>query len=398
MRRIAYWLALFLIFIIPWEDSISILTIGSIARLVGFVAAAFWAGTMLLEGRFRKPHLFHALVLLFFLWNFITIFWSLDNESTMQRIKTYSQVFLLLLLYWEVFQKPEHLKAGLQAYVFGGYILIVSTIYNYLKGNAAVVYEGRYSATGVNANELSLVLIIGLPIAMHLFLEAGSGKEARTLKLTNLAFIPLAIYSIILSGSRTSLIAIIPFGLYLIGTQQIGFLRKAAISILFLVSMAVLIPYVPQSVISRLGTIGSSIGEGDLGGRLNLWAEGIEVLAQHPVLGIGSGGAISSIGSAVHNTFISIAIETGLIGLLFFCFVLGIVLYQVRHLPHASSSLWLAILTIWLIGILSLSWEFRKLTWLILSFVIIEGSFFEAVAAPKANHLFSRTASKAEAI
>jgi O-antigen ligase len=398
VRRIAYWLSIFLIFIIPWEDSISILTIGSIARLVGFVAAAFWAGAMLLEGRFRKPHLFHALVLLFFLWNFITIFWSLDIESTMQRIKTYSQVFLLLLLYWEVFQKPEHLKAGLQSYIFGGYILIISTIYNYLTGNAAVVYEGRYSATGVNANELSLVLIIGLPIAMYLFLGAGSRKEARTLKIINLAFIPLAIYSVILSGSRTSLIAIIPFGLYLIGTQQIGFLRKAVISIVFLISTAVLIPYVPQSVISRLGTIGSSIGEGDLGGRLNLWEAGIEVLAEHPVLGIGSGGAISSIGSAVHNTFISIAVETGLIGLLFFCFILGNVLYQVLHLPYGSSGLWLAILTIWLIGVLSLSWEFRKLTWLILSFVIIEGSFFEAVVAPRASLSFSKTASKAEAI
>src|SRR5512146_2970785 len=98
MRRITYWLALILVFIIPWEDSISIPALGSIARLIGFVVAAFWAATMLLEGRFRKPHLFHVLALLFFLWNFLSIFWSLDTESTIQRIKTYSQVFLLLLI------------------------------------------------------------------------------------------------------------------------------------------------------------------------------------------------------------------------------------------------------------------------------------------------------------
>lgn len=392
MRKIAYGLALFLLFIIPWEDSVSILTVGSIARLVGFVAAAFWGATMLLEGRFRKPNLFHAFVLLFFVWNFISLFWSIEIENTLQRIKTYGQVFLLMLLYWDVLQKPENLKASLQAYIFGCYVLIISTIYNYMNGNAAVVYEGRYSATGINANELSLILIIGLPIAMHLYLKAGYGKERKALKLLNLLFIPLAIYSTALSGSRTSIIAIIPFGLYVIGTQQIGFLRKMAISMLFLISLLVLVPYIPQSVLSRLGTIGSSIGEGDLGGRLTLWTEGIEVLAQHPVLGIGSGGAISSIGSAVHNTFISIAVETGIIGLILFLSILGIVLYRVLNLPKESSGLWLAVLAIWVIGVLTLSWEFRKLTWIVLSFVIIEASFFDAVVTPKANALFSKTA------
>jgi O-antigen ligase len=145
-------------------------------------------------------------------------------------------------------------------------------------------------------------------------------------------------------------------------------------------------------VISRLGTIGSSIGEGDLGGRVELWREGIDVLVQHPVLGIGSGGAISSIGSAIHNTFISIAVETGFIGLTLFFSILGIVVYQVLSLPKGSSGLWLAIFAIWVIGVSTLSWEFRKLTWIILSFVIIEGSLIAPAAIPKANDLLFRTA------
>ncbi len=392
MRKITYWLAFILIFIIPWEDSILIPAMGSIARLMGFVVAAFWAATMVMEGKFRKPHLFHVLVLLFFLWNFVSLFWSMDIENTIQRIKTYSQIFLLMLLYWELFQKPENLKAGLQAYIFGCYVLIISTIYNYIKGNVAVVYEGRYSATGVNANDLSLILIIGLPIAMHLFFTAGLSKAGKLLKFINLAFVPLAIFAIVLSGSRTSLIAIIPFVFFLIGTQQIKFPRKALISVIFLVSLLILFPYIPESLISRLGTIGTSIGEGDLGGRLNLWWEAIAVLAEHPILGIGSGAVISSIGSAVHNTFISIADETGFIGLFLFCSILGIVIYQVLSLPKGISGLWLAIFLTWLIGVLSLSWEFRKLTWIILSFVVIESSFYETILVPRANKLFSGTA------
>jgi len=379
VRKITYWLALILIFIIPWEDSIS-LKVGSIARLMGFVLAAFWIATMLLEGRFRKPHPFHVLALLFFLWNFVSIFWSLDIENTIQRIKTYSQVFLLMLIYWEVFQKSENLMAGLQAYIYGSYALIMSTICNYINGNIAVSYEERYSATGINANELTLVLIIGLPIAMQLFFTAGPSKKGTILKLINLAYVPLAIYSIVLTGSRTSLIAIIPFGLFMVGTQQNKLDRKILVFVIFLVSLLLLFPFIPQSVINRLGTIGNSIGEGDLGGRLNLWREGIAVLAQHPILGIGSGAMISSIGSAVHNTFISIAAETGLIGLILFFSILGIVVYQVLSLPKGTSGLWLAIFAIWVIGVLSLTWEFRKLTWIILSFVIIEGNTLRSVA------------------
>ena len=82
-----------------------------------------------------------------------------------------------MLIFWEVFQKPENLRTGLQAYIFGAYVPIISTIYNYINGNVAIPYEGRYSATGVNAVDLALILIMGLPIAMHLFFTAGQNKQ-----------------------------------------------------------------------------------------------------------------------------------------------------------------------------------------------------------------------------
>ena len=363
---------------------------GSLARLVGFVVAGFWLGTIILEGKFRKPHLFHALVLFFFLWNFVSVFWSSDTESTIQRIKTYSQIFLLMLIYWDVFQKPEDLLAGLQAYVLGAYVLIVGTIYNYLAGNIAVKYEGRYSATGVNAVDLALTLVLGLPIAMQLFFVAYRDKKGTLLQLVNLLYLPLSIFSVALTGSRTSIIAIIPFAVFMIGTQQIKVERKILIFVILLISLWVLLPFIPESVIHRLGSIGSSIGEGDLGGRINLWWESIVVLAKHPIAGIGSGAVASNIGSAVHNTFISVIAETGFIGFILFLSVLGTVIYKAVHLPKETSGLWLTILVTWAIGVLSLSWEFRKLTWIILSFVIIESSFSERLHAQDIKILSSR--------
>jgi hypothetical protein len=56
--------------------------------------------------------------------------------------------------------------------------------------------------------------------------------------------------------------------------------------------------------------------------------------------------------------------------------ILGLVVYEAFRLPKRISALWLAIFMTWLIGIVSLSWEFRKVTWILLSFMIIESGLW----------------------
>lgn len=386
MRRLTYLSTLFLIFALPWEDSISIPGIGSLARMMGFAVAGLWLATIIVDGKFRKPNLFHVLVLLFFLWNFVTLFWSSDIEYSIQRIKTYSQIFLLLLIYWDIYRKPGELMAGLQAYILGAYVLIGSTIYNYLTNNIAVRYEGRYSATGINANDVALILIlglpIGLPIAMQLIFVVQKNIIGTLQRVIDILYIPLCVFAIFLTGSRTSLVAVIPFVIFIIATQRIKMDRKVLIFVLLLFSILALLPFVPQSLINRIGTIGNSISQADMGGRVTMWRKSIVVFAQHPIFGVGGGAIDRTIGGAVHNTLISVATETGVIGLVFFLAILGLVVYDVVRLPRKTSGLWLAIFTTWAIGALSLSWEFRKLTWIILNFIIIESSLGKEVSEP----------------
>ncbi len=199
MRKITFWLSLVMIFIIPWEDTLSITAIGSLSRLIGLIAGGFWLLTVLSEGKFRKPHPFHVFVLLFFLWNIISYMWSADPDGTITRITTYVQIFLMLLVIWEIYRKPADLMASLQAYVFGSYVCIGSALYNYLHGRIAVAFEVRYSATGVNANDLSLLLLLGIPLAWHLYHQLD--KKKGILRFINLCYIPLSIFAILLSGT-----------------------------------------------------------------------------------------------------------------------------------------------------------------------------------------------------
>jgi O-antigen ligase len=380
VRRITYALSLLFIFLIPWEDSISTSGWGSLARVMGLALAAFWLVTILIEGRFRKPHAFHYLVLLFFLWNFLSVYWSFDASGTIQRVTTYSQIFLFMLVFWEIFQRPGELKSGLQAYVLGAYVLVAGTLYNYANGIVAVAFEGRYSAPGVNAVDMALSLILGLPMALHLFLNHGRGPWNTLLRFVNLAYLPLAIYAVILTGSRTSLLAALPFFVYIAATPEIKLQRKILIFAILLAAMVALLPFVPPAVLTRLGTIGSSIAGEDLGGRVVLWRDAIGILARHPILGTGGGTLDPMIGSAAHNTYVSVATETGFVGFLLFFSILAVVVYQALRSPEGHVALWIAILATWGIGVLSLSWEFRKLTWLILTLVVIAGSIMEPQA------------------
>ena len=373
MRKITYWLTLVLIFIVPWEDSLSITAIGSLTRLTGLVVAGCWFLTILTEGRFRKPHLFHAFVLFFFLWNIVSYMWSIDIDRTFERIKTYLQIFLLMLIIWELFKEPADLIAGLQAYILGAYVCIASSIGNYLSGTIAENYEVRYSATGVNAVDLSLLLLLGIPLAWHLFLLANR-KKNRILKIINFAYIPFAIFTVLLTASRTSLFAVVPAIIFILWPKRFNIGRFILISIFLGVSIMIIRVILPAGIIERLATTSTSISSADFGGRVNLWKEAITLFIGHPLVGSGAGILFTTIGSEAHQTFLSILAETGLIGFLLFTCILAIVINQAAGLPKGYSGLWFSVFFIWVIGVLSLTWEAMKPTWLFMSFVIIEAA------------------------
>jgi O-antigen ligase len=375
MRKIAFWLSLVMIFTIPWEDVILVGGTGllSLSKVIGYIVAGLWALTILSEGRIRKFHIFHAFVLIFILWNILSYIWSIDASYAIFRIKTYGQIFLLILIVWELYKKPEDLTAGLQAYVLGSYVCIGSSIYNYINDIGAVRYEVRFSATGVNAVDLALLLSLSIPIAWHLILQADR-KQNRFIKILNILYIPLALFAILITGSRTSLFALIPAIIYIARPKRLDIGQFIIIAVFLIASLFVILTIIPQQVIARLATASTSISSQDIGGRVAIWKGALTVFSQHPVFGAGAGTNNITIGGSAHNTYLSILAETGLIGLFLFLCILALVLNQAARLFKEYAGLWFSVFFVWAIGVLSLGWEVKKVTWLILSFVIIEGA------------------------
>jgi O-antigen ligase len=200
-------------------------------------------------------------------------------------------------------------------------------------------YEVRFTATGVNAVDLALLLLLAIPLAWRLFLDADR-KKNRFLTIINICYIPLAVFAILLTGSRTSLFAIIPALIFILWPNRLDISRYLFISIFLAVSLLVIRTLLPAGTIERLASFSVSISSEDIGGRFILWEQALTVFQAHPILGSGSGTLNTVIGALAHQTYLSILAETGLVGASIFACILAIVLNQAARLLKGYSDLW----------------------------------------------------------
>ncbi len=380
MQKIARFSVLIFIFTIPWENAFTITTLGSLARIIGLGAAGIWVISVLIRMRLRKLQFFHIIVFCFVLLNMASIFWTFDYDWSYARLKTYLQIGILAWILWDLFTTPESLRAAMQTFILGGYVVIASSFYNFLSGKTISQWEyGRFSGAGQNAVELGLILSLSLPVAWHLATTQKAGRGINAIKVINFAFIPAALLAIVLTASRTALITIVPAVIYIIGTMsRIKPVYRFLIFTLFTVGVFIGQSFVPRATLERLGTIGISITGGDLGGRLALWKASFSIFQEHFLIGIGSGAlnASSQLGAAAHNTFLSILAELGIIGFLLFLGILVIVIFRVINQQKSFSILWLTVLSIWLFGVQSLTYEYAKSTWFFLNMIVISAAIY----------------------
>ncbi|UCD97597.1 MAG: O-antigen ligase family protein [Chloroflexota bacterium] len=382
MRKIAFVLSLVLIFMIPWEGVIRFAGIGdsesTAVKFFGLGVSSIWVISVLIAGGFRKPGPFHVAVFLFVLWNAFSFYWSENMNRTINQVITWVQLLVFSYIIWDLYTSRNAVFAGLQAYVLGCYVAVGGAISSYFSGDAFYTYYERFTPGDTNPDGFGFILALGIPVAWYLASSIENVKYATMLKLINIAFIPLVIVGLALSGTRTALIASIPGMAF--GFATLTRLRPWARIAIFIILIAALIIIIPelQSLRSfqRFGTIGTEITQGDLNNRVNNWKEGLSSFAAHPLLGVGSNmyRSVNSLGKVAHNSYISVLVELGVVGFALFAVILAIAIIQVWSLPKWDKLFWLTMLLVWAIGSLTLTWEHRKSTWLFLSLLIASTS------------------------
>ena len=373
LRKIALILLVLFMFIVPTEKIVFIPGLGSLARIIGTLAMLTWIVSIFLGGRIRTTKPFHTIFIIFILWNCASLFWSADISATLERIVTWVQLGRLVVLIWDLLDNRTLINIGIQAYVLGALFGAYGIIYNFL-GSTEFVY-GRYSAAGQHAVNIGLILALGLPLAWYLILQkTQDSRIANSLWLLNVMYIPVACIGIALTGSRGAMVASLPAILFIIPT--LGTLPIWAK--LFAALTAIGGGYagyqlVPKASLERLGTAYAELtGGGNLTGRTQIWHDAYSRFLDNPILGVGSNAfkSVSEHGLVAHNSFLSVLVETGLIGLLLFLTLLAIAFISSIHLPKLESRLWRTTLLIWFLGASALTFEHHKPTWLVLALIV----------------------------
>lgn len=392
MRTIAFWLSLVFVFTIPIEAVAEYPALGSASRAIGLALAGFWVATVIVTGRFRKLALFHIVILIFIFWNALTIFWTMNADRTVEHLLTWVQLFLMIFIMWDLYTTRDSVRAGLQMYVLGCYVALSDTIVNFLVGNT--FYYGRYTAAGTSPDDLGAILALGIPVAWYLAVSKNNTPMSYLLKSVNYAYIPAALVGIALSATRLALVAAIPGILFgLASLTRLRLSTRISIFVFLVLAAYFLLPLIPQESFQRLGTTGNEISSGDLNGRTELWAQGITSFEKHPLLGIGSNmyRSINVENKVAHNSFISVLVELGLVGLLLFGFILVTAIRQIFVQPTWDARLWLAVLAGWAVAASTLTWEYRKPTWLFLCLIIassaVKDHSEEVITVSKQNNL-----------
>ena len=371
MRRYIYVLSLVMIFTIPWEGAFHLPGFGTAATVMGLLVGACWLVMIAISGRTRKPVAYLLAVGLFVLWTSATTFWSADQVESLQAVLLWLQSFLFVYILWDLYRTKAALLAGLQAYVLGSYAAVGGAVFNYLHSNAFYTHMDRYSLGDTNPDGYGFIVALGIPVACYL---AASPETPRIFRFVNYGYLPVAFLGIALSGTRTASVGAAVGLLYGLATlTRLRLFTRVAVVALLAAALFVLLPIVqPLASFKRLGTTGAEVAQGDLNERTTLWADGMNAFMQAPVLGVGTDmyRSVSGLNKVAHNTYISVLVEEGLVGLVLFVAILWIVFRQARRLPNWDRNFWMTALIVLAIGASTLTWEQRKTTWLFLTFAV----------------------------
>ncbi len=386
MRKLTFLLLWLLVFTIPWEEALAIPGVGTISRIVGYSLLFFGFLVVLSQGNFKRIDGAHVLMAAYVCWCGATVAWSLDADYSWERTLTYIRVAGLGWLTWEFAPTQAEQFKLMKAYVAGCWVPIVSTFWAAWGGRNALATsaQSRYRGAGMNENDLAAILAIGILFAAYLaMVSTFRWKSGRWLCWL---FCPAAFLAILLTGSRTGILALLAGAAVFSVGMAVYFRTKVGATLALL---AMLVPsvylaprFVPSSTLQRVRTTGHEIQYGTWSDRRTIYQIGWYAFLDYPVAGVGVGAFYLALYEKsgwmkdAHSTYLNVLVGTGMIGMLFFLAILFRVLRLVWRLPSRDRFLWFAVLTAWMVTGVTTSWDYRKVTWFIFGLALSQAASY----------------------
>ncbi len=375
LDRTAWVLIALFVFTVPFEKTVQIDGFGTASRLLGLLAFLVGVAAVARGRRMRPPNLVLVLAAVFAAWMALTCFWSIAPEATVSKAITFAQLLAMAWLVWEFARSGRQDMILLRAYVAGASVAAIATIVRYVQSQQT--YYRRYAAAGFDPNDLGLTVALSIPLALYVSLRTRGA-----VRYACWAAIALAESAVLLSGSRTALIAsFAAFTFAALRWRERDTSQRVASVVLLALLVVGLVRLAPAASRARFSTLHTEVAQGSLHGRTRIWKTGLKALKQRPIAGIGVGAyptavrpwlgvpAIPGHEYVAHNTFLSVLVEGGMVGFALFALTLIAAAVFTWMLPGRDAALWFVMLAVWFVGVSTLTWEHRKPTWLILALI-----------------------------
>jgi O-antigen ligase len=372
MNSIAYTMLWLFVSVLPWEGVVRVNNTAILSQATGMLAMGCTVFAVIASGRLRRWHTLHVAALLFVLTAaFDLLVFHRLGVRLPAKFYTYLQLLLMVWMIWELAPTRGRVLNLLLAYVLGAYMASFQTLLLYRSSGGGL---RRFAAGGVDPNDLAMTMSLGLPMAWYL----SNTYRKPVIRWICRGYLPIGVLAIGLTGSRGGLLAsivaltIVPLSMTRLSPRRL----TITIAMLFL-SGGLAVAYVPEKIVERLATTSTEVEDLRLGGRFKLWRAGLRALPEHPLLGYGTSGFIGAItpqlgpaSQVAHNSFISVLVEQGFIGLSLFLVMFVAAYRAVRRLPLLERRFGLVLMATLVVAMLPLTWEHRKPLWFILAALV----------------------------
>jgi O-antigen ligase len=258
-------------------------------------------------------------------------------------IFTITQVYVALTIYYfllvYVLTDLRDVEILILGTVVGGAIVSASVLLRITQTATEALIGMRTGGIGGNPNGFAVKIMIPLMGAVYF----ATAYRSLVIRAASAAVVAIILLSLLQSLSRGGYVALTAMGLF----YMFRFLRLRSIGLVLpaVFMVGVLWIGVSEDVVARIGTMFGSQRELDrsIQGRLQQYERASSTFASNPLIGIGVarsrvpeawGGGIEggAFVQTVHNTYLTIAAEQGLLGLLPF---LGILFLSWRDYSRA---------------------------------------------------------------
>lgn len=317
-----YGLALFL-FLTPFEYPLADLMSISPLRIVGLFAMGLAVLDILMQRTVKLDYRIIYIVL-WLIYGLFTYLWAIDESRFQSYYSIYINNALMFLLFSMVSFTKHEADVLKKSMVFGvGALLLYMTFIP----NAVIysTYQKRLTLNagedGLDQNYLAALMLISFGI---IFYNLCNTNQKKMRKIISIIFCLVIAYYVLLTGSRSGLIAIL---LIVLLSMNTSWKTRLSIGIPVLLIILVVFPfviqYIPEELLERFSLKALTGQEAESGTRLLIWGQALTSLRDLKwIFGYGVGASQSVIGNilgmgkdmAIHNHYIASLVEVGFCG------------------------------------------------------------------------------------